>query len=139
MQSKLPQMPRRLKELNRQEALCLLGSKAWGRVIFTHRALPAVRPVKHLIDGDNVIILSCGDAPLSSATAGEVVAYEADDLDRNAHLGWSVVVTGFADLVRDPVAVARYRKSLEPGARKPTDQLIRIRPGLVTGHELRDD
>ena len=40
---------RALEQLNRSEALKLLGSVSLGRLVFTHQALPAVRPVNHLV------------------------------------------------------------------------------------------
>ncbi|MFD8141548.1 pyridoxamine 5'-phosphate oxidase family protein [Streptomyces sp. NPDC059708] len=45
---------RRMRELDRAEALRLLATVSLGRVVFTHRALPAVRPVNHLVDGEDV-------------------------------------------------------------------------------------
>jgi hypothetical protein len=75
----------------------LLGSVPLGRVVFTARALPAVRPVSHLVDGDYIIIRTDRNAAITSelrAEAGTVVAYEADAIDMAGHLGWSVVVVG---------------------------------------------
>ncbi|GAA3148546.1 hypothetical protein GCM10017687_77250 [Streptomyces echinatus] len=63
-----------------------------------------------------------------------VVAYEADAIDPETHLGWSVVVTGYARLVTDPAELARLRGLLVPWMRQPEmDQAVRIRPELVTG------
>ncbi|MFY1659227.1 pyridoxamine 5'-phosphate oxidase family protein [Micromonospora sp. WMMD1274] len=45
-----------LQELSRHEALRLLAGVAMGRVVFTQRALPAIRPVNHLLDQGGVII-----------------------------------------------------------------------------------
>ena len=44
----------------------LLGSVSLGRVVFTARALPAIRPVTHLVDGDHVIIRTDRDAAITS-------------------------------------------------------------------------
>jgi hypothetical protein len=48
--------PRRLTELTRAQAMRLLASVPLGRIVFTHHALPAIRPVNHVIDGDDIII-----------------------------------------------------------------------------------
>ena len=130
---------RRLTELDRGEALRLLGSVSVGRIVFTHRAMPAVRPVNHILDSTGIVIRShSGAAIISEADTarGAVVAYEADNINPNYLLGWSVVVTGIARLVRDPGELARYRQALLPWVDREMDQVIRIQPEVVTGFRL---
>ena len=84
--------------------------------------------------------VGCGiastSAILSAAQRGVVVAYEADALEPEAHLGWSVVVTGVARPVRDPRAAAAYRRKLRPWIDRPMDQVIAISADIVTGFTL---
>ncbi len=130
---------RRLTELPRGQALRLLDSVTLGRIVFTRHAMPAVRPVNHVLDAGHIIIRShSGAAVVSEADTGRgvVVAYEADDIDPVAHLGWSVVVTGTAHLVTGSGEVARYQRMLTPWAGGEMDQVIRIRPAIVTGFRL---
>ncbi|MFG2680006.1 pyridoxamine 5'-phosphate oxidase family protein [Streptomyces sp. NPDC048392] len=123
------------------EALRLLGNLSLGRIVFTRHALPTVRPVNHvLVDGD-IVIRTHGDATLTRYTRqsggeGVVVAYEADDIDTDTHLGWSVVVTGYARLVTDPQELARYRALLRPWGTQRMDHAVRIHPDLITGLRL---
>jgi pyridoxamine 5'-phosphate oxidase-like protein len=49
---------RRLEALPRAESLRLLRSVSVGRLVFTHLALPAIRPVNHVVDGDRIMIRS---------------------------------------------------------------------------------
>lgn len=42
---------RSTEQLDRSEALRLLGTVPLGRVVFTHQALPAIRPVNHVVEG----------------------------------------------------------------------------------------
>ncbi|MGV9249072.1 pyridoxamine 5'-phosphate oxidase family protein [Streptomyces sp. NPDC003710] len=133
-----PSGPRKNVELDRDEALRLLGSVSFGRIVFTRHALPTVRPVNHLLnDGDIVIRTHEGAALTSHAQeadgSGVVVAYEADAIDPYTHLGWSVVVTGYAHLVTDPVELARYQTLLEPWVQQNMDYAVRIRPDLISG------
>ncbi|MEU1409257.1 pyridoxamine 5'-phosphate oxidase family protein [Streptomyces sp. NPDC005728] len=131
-------------DLERAEALRLLGSVTLGRIVFTLQALPTVRPVNHVLDGGDIVIRTHEGAALTSraqraAGAGVVVAYEADAIDPVTHLGWSVVVTGYARLVTDPGELARIRGLLHPWApQQGMDQAVRIRPDLVTGVLLTD-
>ncbi|MGW0886543.1 pyridoxamine 5'-phosphate oxidase family protein [Streptomyces sp. NPDC002671] len=131
--------PHRRIDLDRAEALHLLGSVPLGRVVFTRQALPTVRPVNHILDGGDIVICTHEGAALTSHarqsdSAGVVVAYEADAIDLDTRLGWSVVVTGYARLVTDPAELARIRGMLDPWVpQQGMDQAVRIRPELVTG------
>lgn len=133
--------PRRMKQLDRDEALRLLGTVSLGRIVFTQHALPAVRPVNHLVDGGSIVVrlhdggaLACLLAP--SDVPGVVVAYEADVIDPETHLGWSVVVTGYATPVADPEG---YASRLRPWVVQAMPRALRITPDLVTGFRLEAD
>ncbi|WP_199825505.1 pyridoxamine 5'-phosphate oxidase family protein [Streptomyces sp. TP-A0875] len=139
----IPVRPRRSIELDSAEALRLLGSVSLGRIVFTQHALPTVRPVNHVLDDGDVVIRTHEGAALTSRTRtagdpGVVVAYEADAIDPETHLGWSVVVTGYARLVTDPRDLARYQAMLRPWVEQTMDYAIRIRPDLVTGIRLTE-
>jgi hypothetical protein len=110
--------------------------------VFTARALPAIRPVCHLVDGDYVIIRTDRNAAITSelrAEAGTVVAYEADAIDMTEHLGWSVIVVGVARRVIDPDEAAIYRQALRPWVSGAKDQVIAIHADMVTGFRLGPD
>jgi uncharacterized protein len=74
----------------------LLEAQEVGRLVYTRRALPAIRPVNYLVRGGAVLIWTGSTSSLGQAVRGAVVAFEADEFDRAARLGWSVVVTGTA-------------------------------------------
>jgi hypothetical protein len=115
-----------------------LASVPVGRVVFTHRALPAIRPLNHLVDRGDVIIRSNLGSGIGTAGGdGMVVAYEADTIDPASRTGWSVVVTGVARLVTEPTDIGRYERLLHTWVDGPRDCVIRIPPDLVTGYELR--
>lgn len=130
---------RRRIDLDPAEALRLLGSVSLGRIVFTRHALPTVRPVNHVLDGGDIVIRTYEGAALTSQgpgadSTGVVVAYEADAIDPDTHLGWSVVVTGYARLVTDTDELDRIQGMLEPWASQPgTDHAVRIHPDLVAG------
>ncbi|MEU9190213.1 pyridoxamine 5'-phosphate oxidase family protein [Streptomyces sp. NPDC048484] len=124
-------------ELSRGEALQLLASVSLGRVGFTQQALPAIRPVNHLVDQGIVVIRThSGSALLNHSLRSEVVAYEADDIDATLHTGWSVVVTGVATRVTDSDELARYGRLLTPWSGAVMGDVVRIEPELVTGYRL---
>jgi pyridoxamine 5'-phosphate oxidase-like protein len=127
--------PRRLVEPTTNESLRLLGHASFGRIVFTAQALPAIRPINHIVDRDAVIVRTHLGAATGDAV-GVVVAYQADEIDPIDHVGWSVTLTGIARLVHDPGEVARYRELLRPWVNGQRDEIIRIQPELVTGYRL---
>ncbi|MER6489988.1 pyridoxamine 5'-phosphate oxidase family protein [Streptomyces sp. BK205] len=137
----IPFEPRRSTGIDSVEALRLLGSVSFGRIVFTQQALPTIRPVNHVLADGDIVIRTHAGAALTARTRqardlGVVVAYEADDIDPDTHLGWSVVVTGYARLISDPEELARYQALLRPWAEQTMDYAVRIRPDLVTGIRL---
>ena len=128
----------RMVDLGRDEALKLLAEAPLGRVVFSHQALPAIRPVNHLVEpnGDVIIRTHTGAALLGRVARSEVVAYEADDLDPATRTGWSVVVTGAASPVTDPGELARYRTQLTAWVDTEMEHVVRIRADIVTGYRL---
>lgn len=123
--------------LEREEALQLLASVPYGRVVFTERAMPAIRPVNHLVDETGIIIRTHeGSAVLGRARSKVVVAYEADAIDPVPRSGWSVIATGTAETVSDAEEAAGYRGRLQPWVAGEMDHVIRIRPEFVWGFRL---
>jgi len=138
--------PRRVERVSRDEALALLASVPYGRVVFTLSALPAIRPVNHVLDEGDIVIrtrrltgisaaLTTHAAALDQAT-DLVVAYEADLIDPVERTGWSVVVTGLARPIDDPERLARITDRLRPWVDSEMDTAIAITPELVDGIRL---
>jgi len=131
------------EDLSAGEALRLLGGVRFGRVVFTSRAMPAVRPVRHVV-ADGQIVIAVGpelvlgpSSPSSPGMSGDtIVAYEADQFDAAGCAGWSVVVVGRARPLTDAAAVGAYRPLL-PQVTVP-DQLVAISADVVTGFRTRD-
>jgi hypothetical protein len=137
-------MARDVVELGRAEAMRLLASVDHGRVVFTRDALPAIRPVNHIVEDGRVIVRTRLAAKIShvvrsSTDPGVVVAYEADDLDPQRRMGWSVVVTGLATTVTDPGQIARYEQLVRPWVNMAMNSVIAIEPQLVTGIRIVPD
>jgi hypothetical protein len=115
----------------------LLGSVPIGRVIFSQRALPAVRPVNHLVDGDQIIFRASLGSAISDQAGlddGTVVAYQGDMIDSAARTGWSVVVIGRAR--RIPDKSGRYQLAPHSWLSGTLEDLIAIHAEIVTGFRL---
>lgn len=130
---------RRLETLPRAESLRLLSTVSLGRLVFTHLALPAIRPVNHAVAGDQVIIRAYLRTAISAAVgdrSGTVVAYEADLIDPDTRLGWSVIIVGRATRLTNQAEVARYRDLLQPWVADGMDDIIAIQADMVDGFRL---
>ncbi|MEU3598533.1 pyridoxamine 5'-phosphate oxidase family protein [Streptomyces sp. NPDC006798] len=126
------------RELDRQESLRLLARAVVGRIVHTKEALPAVLPVGFRLEPDGAVVLCTSAASeLVRAIGGAVVAFEADEVDMAAGTGWSVIVTGPAAVVTDPVVHERLtRYGPRSWVRWPQEVFVRIEPELVTGRML---
>jgi nitroimidazol reductase NimA-like FMN-containing flavoprotein (pyridoxamine 5'-phosphate oxidase superfamily) len=129
---------RRLVQLTRSRAVELLGSVRVGRLAFSHEGLPAIRPVNHLVEGESVLVRATPGAAFTLASGGYgiEVAYEADAIDEESRLGWSVIVRGTARLLDDQTAAERYRTRLRPWISGAADDVITISADVVTGYRL---
>ena len=130
-----------MKPMTRQQALDKLASAPFGRVVFTQHAMPALRPVNHVVHEGQVIIRSHPSSAIT-AQAGHggatVVLYQADSIDPVTRTGWSVTVTGLARLVEDPAQAARYKGMVLPWTAGDMSNVISIDPEIVTGFELAE-
>ena len=135
--------PRQAIELTEGECWQLLASVSIGRVVFTQRAMPAIRPVNHVVDGRTIVIRTHLGAAIAARASdgrnepgGSVVCYEADELDPARRTGWSVIATGMARLVTDPAAASRYAAAVEPWIAGDLNQVVSIEPQFVSGIRL---
>lgn len=128
---------RELVSLDRGECLRLLGTVPVGRLIFTINALPAVRVMNFLLTGNEIVLRTAAGTTAARKAAGAIVTFEADQVDAATCSGWSVTVTGPAQLVTDPAAVARYRSlpltAWAPGTR---DEFLTVRAEIVEGQRI---
>ena len=119
--------------------LRLLASVPVGRVGFHADGEVVVLPVNHAVDGQDVVFRTARGSKLSAAEGQNPVAFEADDYNSQTRSGWSVLVTGRAQVVDEEAEVQRLsRLGLHPWATSVDRPFwIRIRPTAVTGREIQ--
>ena len=127
---------RSLESLTREECIELLSSAVVGRVVFTLSALPAVVPVTFGLLDDALVLRTSEGTRLAAAADGGVLALEADEIDPVAHTGWSVVVTGIAALVSDPMRRALIACIVEPFVSGENDVSVSLPLTVVTGRRV---
>jgi len=129
-----------LRQMSRDECLQLMKSVPVGRIVYTRQALPAVELVNFAVDNGDIILRTDHSGKLAAATRGAVVAFEADSLDYDRHVGWSVTIVGQSQEVTDPDEVGRLEQiGLRPWAPGERQHFIRIRPGILNGRRLSAD
>jgi nitroimidazol reductase NimA-like FMN-containing flavoprotein (pyridoxamine 5'-phosphate oxidase superfamily) len=126
-----------LVELDRQECLELLGRAAVVRVVLSVDGVPVALPVNvSVLDGDIVFVTDKG-SKFDAAVRGQVVSVEADDVDPIYHTGWSVLVTGVAQLVTEPPDIERAAPlALGAWAPGPHPFLVRVPSTVVSGRRI---
>ncbi len=125
-----------LVELDREECLDLLGRATIGRVVLSVDCIPVAVPVNFsLVDGDAVFATDVG-SKLDAAIRGHVVSVEADHVDGLYHTGWSVLLTGVAQVITDPETIKRTRCSVRAWAPGNHPFLVRVPSTLISGRRL---
>ena len=126
-----------LQHLSQGECLRLMALVPVGRIIYTRQALPAVELVNFALDHGDIIIRTDRSGKLAAATAGAVVAFEADSLDPSSQAGWSVTVIGHSHEVTDADEISRLEQiGLSSWAPGEHEHFIRISPGILSGRQL---
>ena len=125
-----------LEQLPRDECLRLMASAPVGRIIYTRQALPAVELVNFALDHGDIVIRTDHSGKLAAATAGAVVAFEADSVDPACRVGWSVTAIGQAQgsptRPRSPAGAAGLELMGPRAARALHPDL----PGILNGRGL---
>ena len=125
--------------LSSQECLRLLGTQQVGRLAVLAGQHPMVVPVNYAIDGDVVVFRSAPGTKLRAAQDRNV-AFEVDEIDLEKRQGWSVLVTGQAEIVtdeHDPTLVSRTKAlpidPLEPDGK---ETWVRILIAGISGRRI---
>ncbi|GAA3113937.1 hypothetical protein JOF29_003666 [Kribbella aluminosa] len=127
----------RLEMVSPADCLRLLGSVPLGRLVYTSGGLPAVRLVNFVLDDDTVVLSTASGDKLRAAERGDVVAFEADDVDLERHVGWTVTAIGHLSVV-PAEEIEVFRHSLPLHSWLPVDAPYLLRLGIesVDGRRL---
>ena len=125
-----------LETIDYDECLHLVGASPLGRLAVVVDDRPLVFPVNFALDGSSVVFRTDEGTKLFAVRDG-FIAFECDDIDRTYHTGWSVIITGHAEEVREPSEVKRLEHlPLAPWCHVPKPVWLRIRPHTITGRRI---
>ncbi|MGW5665232.1 pyridoxamine 5'-phosphate oxidase family protein [Streptomyces sp. NPDC003758] len=127
-----PPAPLRMVEVSGAEALWLVEGSSIGRLVYVQRDLTAVRPARHVWEYGRLVVRTPAPAAAVPATA----MYHVDEIRAVHGTGWTVTVSGPAEVITDPDEAAHYRRTLAGWTHGPHDTLLRLHPKTVTGFRL---
>jgi transcriptional regulator with XRE-family HTH domain len=127
-----------LEALTAAECRAFLGPGGVGRFVFAEARGPVAVPVNYRMLGDDIVFRTGEASTLAAAAAGQPVSFEVDHLDEVLGEGWSVLVSGQANVVTASAELAEV-KSLEiaPWAGGARETYIRIVAAEFTGRRIR--
>jgi nitroimidazol reductase NimA-like FMN-containing flavoprotein (pyridoxamine 5'-phosphate oxidase superfamily) len=125
-----------MEVLDDHECLRLLAEGHLGRVALCVGALPVIVPVHYALLGRDPVFRTDAGTKLLMASAGHVLCLEIDGADPVAHRGWSVLVTGQAEVLHEPEDLAAAAElPLRPWVGHG-DAFVRIEAALVSGRRI---
>jgi nitroimidazol reductase NimA-like FMN-containing flavoprotein (pyridoxamine 5'-phosphate oxidase superfamily) len=138
METSEPTDHRGLQVLGPDECNQLLSATPIGRVAFMHAGQPTILPVTYAYVNHGIVFRTGVGAKLEAAARREVMGFEIDDWDPAEQTGWSIVISGRADLVADEVLIAEYEAMGLPEwvQRDRVAGWVRIAPTQISGRRL---
>lgn len=122
--------------LDRSECLQLLEGAHVGRLVFTRNSLPAVEPVRYVLDGCVILILTESGSELAQTVDNTVVAFEVDDVAADLREGWNVTGIGQAELVNQEHEFERGAQEFQVRDAGRPPHFIRINLQQLGGRRL---
>lgn len=127
----------RLQILGPAECLSMLGSVPLGRLVYTYAGLPAIRLVNFVLDDDTIVFGTGQGDKFRAAERGDVVAFEADDVELERHMGWTVTAIGHLSVATaDESAELRDRLPLHSWLPMDDPHLVRLGIESIHGRRL---
>ncbi len=127
-----------IEVLDRDTCLALLRTVAIGRVAWaTPTGHAVVLPVNFVLDDDAVVFKTSHGGKLDIVREGRALSFEADDVEPALQVGWSVLVTGVAEVITDPDRIRRLEGlPLAPWTHLPEPVFVRLPAREVTGRRI---
>ncbi|WP_329000916.1 pyridoxamine 5'-phosphate oxidase family protein [Kribbella sp. NBC_00709] len=127
----------RLQILGPAECISMLGSVPLGRLVYTNAGLPAIRLVNFVLDEDTIVFSTGQGDKFHAAERGDVVAFEADDVELERHMGWTVTAIGHLSVATaEESTELRHRLPLHSWLPMDESQLVRLGIESIHGRRL---
>jgi len=126
-----------LDVLTREECEAHLAGGGVGRFVFLAPQGPVALPVNfRFLDGD--VIFHTRAKGVLAAAVGSTVSFEVDHIDDAMSEGWSVLITGRAQLVDDPAQLKQLAElGIEPWPGGHRGTVIRVAAETISGRAIQ--
>jgi len=137
-ESLIPDSGGQIQALDRETCFDLLQTVGIGRVAWaTESGRVLVLPVNFVVDEDAVVFKTAEGSKLEAVRGGRPLSFEADDVEPALHVGWSVLITGEAEVVTAADQLRRLAElPVAPWDATPKPFLVRLPAHEVTGRRL---
>lgn len=126
-----------LEVLDRDTCLELARTVDVGRMAWAEADAPVqVLPVNFAFDGDDVIIRTGFGTLLEAVRAGRRLTFQVDDLEQAVRGGWTVLITGMAEVVEPGHDAERLGELVRPWAPGPRPVVVRLRAEETSGRRI---
>jgi hypothetical protein len=127
-----------VQNLEHHECWAMLRAVSVGRLAVLADGRPDIFPINYTVDGGTLVFRTGEGTKLAGASKGAAVALEADGVDPDSGLAWSVVAKGTADVVTGTEQVMdTSRLYLFPWQAGKKDAFVRITPDSLTGRRFK--
>jgi len=124
-------------DLDEDVCWTLVAREPIGRLAFVSDGSPRIYPLNHRVDDHSVLFRTEVGSGLVELLDGPEVAFEVDGADPTAETGWSVLVTGHLEEVRETGARDRAAPlEVHPWAPGAKDCWVRLVPSRISGRAI---
>ncbi|NVM94202.1 pyridoxamine 5'-phosphate oxidase family protein [Arthrobacter wenxiniae] len=128
----------RTEDLPVHECWALLRDVSVGRLAVWDIDHPDIFPLNYTVDHGTLVFRTGDGTKLAAVLAGHPVALEADGVDPDTGIAWSVVVKGKSELLSSTTDVLEsFSLRLFPWQSGRKENFVRIVPTSVTGRRFR--
>jgi hypothetical protein len=122
--------------LPEHECWDLLASVTLGRLVTSVDGQSEIFPVNYAVQRRTILFRTAEGTKLVSTAINNRVLFEADD--HNVAEGWSVIVKGYARLLRTNEQIEdAERAQVLPWTRSEKTHFVRVIPEMVTGRRFQ--
>lgn len=131
-----PEMPV-TELLESYECWSLLRQVSVGRLAVWHEDGPDIYPVNYTTDHGTVVFRTGAGTKLEAALADFPVAMEADGVNQETGVAWSVVIRGRAELLtKTDDVLSTFSLPLFPWQAGKKDHFVRVVPATISGRRF---
>ncbi|WP_342590672.1 pyridoxamine 5'-phosphate oxidase family protein [Paeniglutamicibacter terrestris] len=127
-----------VENLEPNQSLELLRAVSVGHLAVSHGDMPQIFPINFTVDHGSVIFRTGPGTKLEILRAQPHVAFQADGVNAETGVAWSVMIQGRAELFAGiEETLDSFNLMLFPWESGPKDQFVRIVPDSMTGRRFK--